>query len=102
MTSQEPRTLAEIGRQDQLEAEFDRNIFRPLALTGDGIREERLDAGEIRLSKSDAEHYTVDGSMRAFLACLARWAERMTAAGYTIVAEPLEGPGTMRWRAVQR
>lgn len=69
---------------------FDR--LRPVTITGDPL--------EVALSKSTAAWVDKPG-MTAFLADLSRWAERMMTRGYTIVAEPDEGPGTMRWRAVR-
>ena len=52
----------------------------------------------VTLSKGEAASMTPD-SMRSFLADVAAWAERMAMDGYTIRADPDEGPGTMRWRA---
>lgn len=81
-------TDAELAQQDQFEAEFERSDFAPWAML-------------ISLSKSDAARWSKP-KMAAFLACLDRWTKRRAADGYEIRSEPLEGPGTMQWRAVKR
>lgn len=58
------------------------------------------EAREIRLSKSDALKLTKAKEMPAFLNALSAWAERLGQEGFTIRAEPEEGPGTMVWRAI--
>lgn len=59
------------------------------------------DVLEVTLSKGEAAEKSKNGTMAEFLADLAKWSEAMAMKGYTIVADPLEGPGTMRWRAVR-
>jgi hypothetical protein len=56
---------------------------------------------EVQLSKSLAVELATQGYMHDFLAELGRWAEAKGTQGYTIEAAPLEGPGTMRWKAVR-
>ena len=58
------------------------------------------EALEVTLSKSEAAHLSKP-QMASFLTELSAWAERRATQGYRIVADPLEGPGTMRWRAVR-
>lgn len=58
------------------------------------------DALEVTLSKSEGAAPS-ELQMQSFLAELSAWAERMATKGYTIVPDPDEGPGTMRWRAVR-
>lgn len=65
-----------------------------------GIVRFPVDATEVSLSKSDGAYLKPD-EMKEFLANLSAWAERMATKGYTIVADPDAGPGTMYWRAVR-
>jgi hypothetical protein len=58
------------------------------------------DQREVRLTKRAAAALDKPG-MRAFLADLSTWAERLALDGYTIHSEPDEGPGTMVWRATR-
>ncbi len=61
----------------------------------------RFDDQEVQLSKALAVELASSGHMTEFLAELGRWAEAKGTAGFRIEAAPLEGPGTMRWRALR-
>lgn len=56
----------------------------------------------VKLSKADGARRAADGTMKAWLAALDRWARRMGDDGYEIRPEPLDGPGTMVWNAVKK
>jgi len=54
---------------------------------------------EIHETKGDSVDLKKSGAMPTFLQLLSDWAEANGTAGKEIKAEPLEGPGTMVWRA---
>lgn len=73
----------------------------PKPPTPDAAVERLIDpeALEVTLSKGLAERLAREGTMAQFRRELSAWAERKGTEGYTISAEPDEGPGTMIWRA---